>query len=1111
MKKSIFVLSAFLLLSGGIYADRSSDAVPGTIPAQGNEARLLRFPDIKGDKVAFSYAGDIYIVNSNGGTARRLTSNIGYEMFPKISPDGKMIAFTGQYDGNTEVYVIPAEGGEPKRLTYTSTLGRDDIGDRMGPNNIIMDWTPDGKKILYRTRAYTFNDFTGQLMTVPVDGGLSEKVPLKNGGFATYSPDGKKLAYNYVFREFRTWKRYKGGMADDIRIFDFDTKKSEKITDNVNQDIIPMWSADGKKIYYISDRDEHMNLYTYDVAAKTTEQLTKYNDYDIKFPSIGDNAIVFENGGYIYKFDLASKKAEKISISINNDFSYSRPEWKDLSKSIRSISISPNGERLLGAARGDIFSIPAKNGITYNITNSSGANDKNADWAPDGSGFAFVSDKDGEFNIYFRDTKGNKERKLTDEKTYIFGFEWSPDAKTIAWSEKKNTLNLLDVATGKSTVIEQSEIGPINEYAWSPDSKNLVFTRPGKDVNVVVVYSVKDKSKVQITDNWYDSGSANFSKDGKYLLFSSARTFNPSYGQTEWNHIYTNMSKIYILPLTKDADVPFAPKNDTVAVVKAEAPAAAEAKKPSSDKADKSAVAPAKPATPATPAPAKAELKYNFENITDRIIELPVEAGNYGNLHMIGNNVYYNSRRGSFMYDIESKKETDLKANIIFSAGYKKALAIVGQTMQIIDVPKAPVTVTTPISLAGVKTLVNYREEWMQIYKESWRQMRDFFYAKNMHGVDWDGVYKRYEALIPYVNHRSDLTYIIGEMIGELSVGHAYSQNGEHPEADKVSMGLLGAEFSKDKSGFFKVDKVIAGANWSKETRSPFTMPGVEIKEGEFILAINGKSLKETNDIYEYLIGTAGNTVEIEVNSKPEFAGSRRVLVEPLADESALRYFSWVENNMRKVSEATNGEVGYIHIPDMGVPGLNEFVKHYYPQLSKKALIIDDRGNGGGNVSPMIIERLQRTITYFSMHTNQKEGDVNPVGTFQGPKVLLINEYSASDGDLFPYRFKYNKLGTVIGHRTWGGVVGYSGTVPVVDGGSIVTPSYAPFAADGSGFIIEGTGVTPDIDLANDPYKEFTGEDEQLNKAIETIKQQMKDYKYMSPTIPAFPNKAAKK
>ncbi|MFA6333987.1 MAG: PDZ domain-containing protein [Bacteroidales bacterium] len=1088
MKRHTFLLSALIVILAGATISVSAFAA-GT-----QESRLLRFPDIKGDKIVFSYAGDIYIVSSNGGTARLLTSNIGYEMFPKISPDGKMIAFTGQYDGNSEVYVIPAEGGEPKRLTHTATLSRDDIGDRMGPNNIVMDWTPDGKKILYRTRAFTFNDFTGQLMTVPVEGGLSEKVPLRNGGFASYSPDGKKLAYNYIFREFRTWKRYQGGMADDIRIFDFETKQSEKITENINQDIIPMWSADGKKIYYISDRDSHMNLYVYDLAAKTTAQLTKYSDYDIKFPSAGDNAIVYENGGYIYKFDMTSSKAEKISISINNDLSYSRPEWKDLSKSIRSVSISPNGERLLGTARGDLFSIPAKNGITYNITNSSDANDRNADWAPDGSGFAYISDKEGEFNIYFRETKGNKERKLTDEKTYIFGFEWSPDAKTIAWSEKKNTLNLLDVATGKSTLIEQSEVGPINDYNWSPDGRYLVFTRPGKDVDVIVVYDSKEKSKIQITDNWYTSNSANFSKDGKYLLFSSARTFNPTYSQTEWNHVYTNMEKIYILPLTKDADIPLAPKNDTVAVVKSETSVSSDAKSP----ATKGAAA-------------KPELKYNFDNIAARIIELPVEPGNYGNLHMIDKNVYYNSRSGSMMFDFESKKETDFKANLIFSAGYKKALAIAGASMQVIEIPKAPVTVDKPISLANVKKLVNYHQEWMQIYKESWRQMRDCFYARNMHGVDWDKVYKRYESLIPYVNHRSDLAYIIGEMIGELNVGHAYSQNGEHPEVGKVSMGLLGAEFSKDKSGYFKVEKVIEGANWSKETRSPFTMPGVEIKEGDYILAINGKSLKETDDIYEYLIGTAGSIVEIDVNNTPDFTVSRRVLVEPLANESALRYFSWVEDNIRKVSKATNSEVGYIHIPDMGVAGLNEFVKHYYPQLSKKALIIDDRGNGGGNVSPMIIERLQRTITYFSMHTNEKEGDVNPVGTFQGPKVLLVNEYSASDGDLFPYRFKFNKLGTVIGRRTWGGVVGYSGTIPVVDGGSIVTPSYAPFAADGSGWIIEGTGVIPDIDIYNDSYKEFMGEDEQLNKAIETIKQQMKDYKYSPATIPAFPDKGPKR
>lgn len=1064
------------------------------------ETRLMRFPNMQGNTIVFSYAGDIYTVDANGGEARRLTSHIGYEMFPRISPDGKTIAFTAQYDGNTEVYTMPLAGGEPKRITYSATLGRDDIGDRMGPNNIVMGWTPDGKNILYRTRAYTFNDFTGQLMTVPAQGGMPTAVPLKNGGFSSFDPTGKKLAYNYIFREFRTWKRYEGGMADDIRIFDFNTKKSEKITNNKNQDIIPMWSKDGKTIFYISDRDDYMNLYAYDVNSKKTEQVTHYKEYDIKFPSIGDKAIVYENGGYIYKYDLAAKKAEKVNIRINNDQLYSRPEWKDLSKSIRSYSLSPNGERILGVARGDVFSIPAKKGITYNVTNSSNANDKNAEWAPNGDGFAYVSDKDGEFNIYYQNAAG-KEKKLTDIKTFVFDLTWSPDAKKILWSEKNNTLNMLDVATGKNTVVETSDISPIRDYNWSPDSKYITYTRPEKENDVIMVYSVADGKKYQITDDWYTSGSPNFSKDGKYLLFSSSRTFNPTYSNTEWNHVYTDMAKVYILPLAKDAPVPFEPKNDTVAFIKDNANATSvktDNKKDENKKDTKDGKA-------------ASSLIYDFEDIAIRILELPVSPSYYGNIHMIGNNVYYNSRRGSFMYDLDAMKETELKANLVFSAGYKKALAVANNQAEVIDIPKGTVSIGKAISLAGVKKRVDYHQEWMQIYNESWRQMRDFFYAKNMHGVDWNKIKKRYEVLVPYVNHRSDLTYIIGEMIGELNVGHAYSQNGEHPQVDKVNMGLLGAYFSKDKSGFFKVEKIIKGANWSKETRSPLTMPGVNVKEGEYILSVNGISLQDAGDISEYLVGTAGTVVELQVNTSASFAGARKVLVEPLDDESALHYLSWVENNIKKVSEATKGEVGYIHIPDMGVNGLNEFVKHYYPQLGKKALIIDDRGNGGGNVSPMITERLQRTVTYFSMHTNQKEGNVNPVGTFIGPKVLLVNEYSASDGDLFPYRFKYNKLGPVIGKRTWGGVVGYSGSVPVVDGGSIVTPSYAPFAADGSGWIIEGEGVHPDIDLDNDPYKEFMGEDEQLNKAIEVIKEKMKDYPYKNMQVPPFPNKAPRK
>lgn len=1056
----------------------------GCLSLRAEEARLLRFPHSVGDKVVFAYAGDLYSVPVSGGVARRLTSHVGYEMFPRISPDGKYIAFTGQYDGNTEVFVIPVEGGEPRRLTYSATLSRDDLGDRMGPNNIVIGWTPDSKRILYRSRQYTFNDFTGQLFTVPVTGGMPTEIPLVNGGFASFSPDGKKLAYNYIFREFRTWKRYEGGMADDIRIFDFSTKKSEKITHDVRQDIIPMWSPGGNEIYYISDRDDIMNLYVYNIKTKETRQLTFYKDYDIKFPAIGDKTIVYEQGGYIYRYDLENGKNERIKIIIDNDQVYSRPEWKNVSDQINYRVPSPDGQRVLVSARGDIFSLPVKEGITYNLTNSSDANDRMGAWSPDGKYISYISDKEGEFSIYLREVATGKEKRLIDDfKGYIFNYKWSPDSRSILWSDKRNTLNISDVSTGKREIIETSPIRPLTSFNWSPDSKYITYVRPGKAVDHIMIYELASKQKHQITDDWYGVSSPNFSRDGKYLLFVSARSFSPSYGRTEWNHIYREMNKVYLLPLVKEAWIPFSPKNDGMSEEK---------KTESKGKETK-------------------ESGYDFTDINRRLIELPVlPADHYRNLHMIGNYVYYDRGGNTMVYDLTGKNESSLGGQIVFSPGYDKALGVVGQAFQVIDLPATSLSVGSGISTGDVKKRINYHEEWMQIYNETWRQMRDFFYANNMHGVDWNKVYEKYKVLVPYVNHRTDLTYLIGEMIGELNVGHAYSINGRHPEPERIKMGLLGATFKKDKSGYFQVEKIIEGANWSASTRSPLTMPGVDVREGDYLIAINGKSLQETDNLFTELIDMAGKTVELEVNSKPSATGARRVLVTPLSDESKLYYYHWVQNNIKKVEEATNGEVGYIHIPDMGTEGLNEFVKHYYPQLQKKALIIDDRGNGGGNVSPMIIERLMRTPTYFTMHTNQKEGSVNPVGTFIGPKVLLVNEYSASDGDLFPYRFKYNKLGTVIGRRTWGGVVGYSGTVPVVDGGAIVTPSYAPFAVDGSGFIIEGTGVTPHLDLENDPYQEYIGRDQQLEKAIEIILEQLKTAKTSIPSIPAFPDKSGK-
>lgn len=1069
MKKFIFILLCFFL----------------TCKIHAEEARLLRFPHINEQQVVFTYAGDLYTANINGGTARKLTSDIGYEMFPRISPDGKHIAFTGQYDGNTEVFVIPSEGGIPKRLTYTATLRRDDLGDRMGPNNIVIGWTPDSKNILFRTRQFTFNDFTGQLMTIPISGGEAVEIPLKNGGFASYSPDGKKLAYNYIFREFRTWKRYQGGMADDIRIFDFDTKQSEKITGHIRQDIIPMWSADGKKIYFISDRDNIMNLYVHTLADKTTRQLTFYKDYDIKFPAIGGDQIVYEYGGYLYRFDTQSEKASQLHIHIDNDQNWARPAWKNVSNQISSIDVAPGGERVAVTARGDIFTLPAKQGITYNLTNSSDANDHSAQWSPDGQWIAYLSDKNGEFNIWIKDVITGQERMLTrDLKTYIFNLKWSPDSKSMLWSEKRNTLNLTNLANGKTEVIATSGVGPIRSYNWSPDSRYITYAEPCKDMDNIIIYDLATKQKHQITDGWYNAGSPNFSKDGKYLVFVSARTFSPTYSSTEWNHVYNNMNKIYILPLAKDAAIPFAPENDNIKLNTT--PKTKEIKK------DKKT--------------GDTDI-YNFEKPENRIIELPILPSNYHNVHMIGDNVYYSRGSNTNVYNLKDKREINLGVRIIFGPGYEKAVAWSGSSFQVIDIPTSSASISQPISTSGMRKLINYRQEWMQIYTESWRQMRDFFYAKNMHGVDWDSIHEKYKVLVPHVNHRTDLTYVIGEMIGELSVGHAYSANGEHPEPTRTGMGLLGARFEKDASGYFKVSKIIEGANWNSATRSPLTMPGVDMKEGDYILSINGRSLRETDNLFTELIGTDGHTVELEVNNIPDTKGTRKVLVTPLSDESRLYYYNWVQNNIRKVNEATNGQVGYIHIPDMGVAGLNEFVKHYYPQLNKKALIIDDRGNGGGNVSPMITERLMRTPHFFTMHTNQTEGSVSPVGTFLGPKVLLVNEYSASDGDLFPYRFKYNKLGTIIGHRTWGGVVGYSGTIPVVDGGSIVTPSYAPFAVDGSGFIIEGHGVDPDIIIENDPYEEFQGEDQQLNKAIKIILQKLKTENKEIPAIPQFPVK----
>lgn len=1088
MKKVFFFLLCVLIIKTSYSQD---------------ETRLLRFPAVHGNQVVFSYAGDLYTVERNGGTARRLTGNEGYEMFARISPDGSTIAFTAQYDGNTEVFTVPSSGGEPKRITHTATLGRDDIADRMGPNNIVMTWTPDGKNIVYRSRRYSFNAFRGQLFSVPVTGGLSSEIPLMNGGFCSYSPDGKKLAFNRVFREFRTWKYYKGGMADDIWVYDFETGEVKNVTNNASQDIIPMWH--GNEIYFISDRDRTMNLFAYDVNTGETRKVTNYSDFDIKFPSLGNDAIAFEKGGFIYLYEFSTKAVKKVPVQVSNEIPSARNNYVDASKFLNSWNISPDGERLVLGARGEIFSIPAKEGITRNLTQSSGIHERNGVWSPDGKYIAFLSDKSGEFEIYIQDQEGVAPpvQLTSNADTYPYELAWSPDSKKILWNDKKFRLQYVDIVSKAVTLADQSDAGEIDDFNWSPDSKWIAYSRPSiESVSKIVLYNTVTKTKTEVTDEWYESFSPVFSKDGTYLLFSSARTFNPIYSDTEWNHAYKNMDKIYMVILSKSTKSPFALKDNEVKATEAEVKPVP-TKKP--DKED--AVAEITKI---------ADIKVDLDGIQDRIVEIPVEPSNYSGIECIDKKIYYiektaQAEKSSLkMFDLEKKEEKQLGTDLGFkvSENGKKVLVRKENTFAVIDLPVAPIELKDMTDLSEMKVWTNFNEEWEQIFNESWRQMRDFFYAPNMHGTDWPGIREKYAVLLPYVKHRDDLTYVIGEMIAELSIGHAYVLSGDKPKAERIKTGLLGAKLSRHTTGYYRVEEILEGASWSKDLRSPLNEVGVNIKEGDYIIAVNRKPADQMTDIYASLAGLAGKEVELTVNSKPEISGSRKAIVMPIEDESSLYYYKWVQQNIRKVSEATNGQVGYIHIPDMGSAGLNEFIKHYYPQIMKKGLIIDDRGNGGGNVSPMIIERLNREMLLIGIARNQLRGQQNPSGAFVGPKAVLVDNYSASDGDLFAYRVKELKLGKVIGVRTWGGVVGIRGSLPLIDGGQLNKPEFASYSVDGKSWPIEGYGVDPDIVVDNDPAKEYKGEDAQLNKAIETVLEEMKGYnKYITP-VPPFPDKS---
>lgn len=902
-----------------------------------------------------------------------------------------------------------------------------------------------------------------------------------------------------------------------------------------------MWGP-GDRIYFLSDRDGRMNLYSTDLAGKDTKQLTTFKDYDIKFPSIGKDAIVFEQAGYIWRYDLAGGQAAALPIQIKEDFASGRPGLVDASKHIESISPAPDGQRVIAVARGDLYSVPGRDGTPRNLTRTSNAHERDAIWSPDGKWIAYNSDATGENELYVRsqDGKGEPQQLTKSADTYYYQPLWSHDSKKLVWSDRMQRLRFVDVEAKAVTEITQNKFGEIRGYDWSPDSQWIAWSQPEENYGEkIYLYSMATKKSVSVTDNWYSAGNPTFSDDGKYLLLTSSRDFRPIFGQTDFSNVYRDMDRIYLITLSKETESPLAPRSDEVGKAKKKEDEPDKGKdadkdknkaKPADDKKSDAKKGDSKDTKEKKPV----TVKIDVDGLSDRLAVVEIPSAEYGSLRMVDDRIFYlrhtladesdqdddddgGERKNHLCsYSLEDRKETvhgDVNRYEITHDG-KKMLVKMGKDYAMIDLPKDKIETKDEksgkdfkLKLQGLDMRLDRRAEWNQIYFECWRQMRDFFYAPNMNGIDWKTMRDKYAALMPFVNHRNDLTYLLGEMIGELNNGHAYVGGGERPETPRIKLGLLGAEFSRDQATrAYRIDRILPGESWDKEARSPLREIGVNVKEGDYLLAINGIPVASLPNLYDALIGTAGKQVILRVNSKPADAGARDVTVVPTADEAPLYYLAWVRKNIDYVSEKTKGEVGYLHIPDMGQGGLNQFTKLFFPQIHKKALIVDVRGNGGGFVSPLVIDRLQRALVMIGMARNGVP-QTDPPQAFTGPMVTLIDEFSASDGDIFPFRFKSLGLGKLIGKRTWGGVVGIRNSLPLTDGGSLFKPEYAPYSKEGKGWIIEGHGVDPDIYVDNDPAKEFRGEDQQLDRGIQEILEELKTKRYDLPPIPPYPDR----
>jgi len=1074
------------------------------------QTKLLRYPDVHGSRVAFCYGGDIWTASTSGGLAARVTAHPGQELFPKFSPDGRWIAFTGQYEGDEQVYVVPAEGGVPKRLTWYPAHGPG--APRHGGDNQVYGWTPDGAKVLFRSlRDAESVKVQTALYTVPVSGGLPVKLPMYTAGAGEFSPDGKRLVYSPLFRDFRTWKRYEGGWAQDLFVYDLSTGNQTVVAPSKRTERDPMWI--GGRIFFVSDRDGTLNLYSVSPDGSGLEQLTRSTTWDVRWASSdGAGQIAYELGGELRLWDVKAKKETALSITVPTDGLASRPARVSAEKRIEGFGLSPKGERALFVARGDVFTAPIEKGPTRNLTRSSNAHDKHAAWSPDGKTIAFVSDRTGEEQLWLvpQDGSGKPEQLTTTFGSMLTAPAWSPDGARLALADKDGKLYVVTVAGKKVVEIADDRFGGIFDYAWSPDGGHLAFSLGEQTgMRVLHAWSVADGKVKRLTSEMFSSFGPAWDPEGKLLYFLSNREFAPQISDIEWNYAGNRRTGIFALALRKDVASPFAPESDEVNAADAKDGKNDAEKKDGDEKgAKKEAARP---------------VVVEWDGLASRVVRVPVEADNLGGLAVTKTALLYAKEGAPFygresdrktslaIYDLKEREESELVADVegwaVSDDGTKVLVRGGGKErgFKLWDVkPKAK----EPKGVSTKELAVDRvpAEEWATIFDEVWRRYRDFFYVRNMHGYDWKAIGDRYRQLLPHVSHRSDLTYLLGEMVSELSVGHAYVEEGDIERPARPKVGLPGARFELDeKAGRYRIAAILRGHNEEEKYRSPLTAVGVDARVGDYVLAIDGEELAGSDNPYR-LLQHKTHPVTLTLSAKPSLDGARKATYVPVTDESSLLYLDWVLGNQEKVAKLSGGRVGYLHVPDMGADGIYEFLKWYYPQIRKEGLVVDVRSNGGGNVSQWILERLDSKLLGTRFGMSSDEPMTYPYAVFHGHMAALISETSASDGDIFPARFKKAGLGPLIGKRTWGGVVGISGRGPLLDGGQVFVPQQATNDVDGS-YIIEGVGVAPDIEVENDPASVAAGRDPQLERGVaEVLKAIEKDPKRL-PKRPADPVK----